>query len=82
MEDNVKEGCKAHGCTSANVEELQSKLEEQSKELEDQKLLVEAYRKEAEQYKSWWYKETTKIKRMKEDVDDIRKLTKKLIERW
>ena len=82
MEDNVKEGCKAHGCTSANVEELQSKLEELTKELEAQKTLVEAYRKAAEQYKSWWYKETTKIKSMKDDVEDIQKLTKKLIERW
>lgn len=82
MEDNVKNGCKAYGCTSANVEELQSKLEEQSKELEDQKLLVKAYRKEAEQYRSWWYKEIMEIKKMKEDVEDIQKLTKKLIERW
>lgn len=70
----------AHGCES--VEELQTKLEELSKELEQQKVLVDAYRKEAEQYKSWWYKETTKVKSMKEDIEDVQKLTKKLLERW
>lgn len=82
MEDYVKEGCTAHCCAGADVEDLRGRLEEQAKELADQKLLVEAYRKEAERYKSWWYKETAKIKRMKEDVEDIQKLTKKLIERW
>lgn len=70
----------AQGCE--NVEGLQSEIKELSKELEQQRLLVEAYRKEAEQYKSWWYKETTKVKRMKEDIEDVQKLTKKLLERW
>ena len=67
---------------STEVEKLQGKLEELTKELERQKILVEAYRKEAEQYKTWWYRETTKIEDIKEDVEDIQKLTKKLIERW
>lgn len=65
-----------------NVEGLQNEIKELSKELEQQKTLVEAYRKEAEQYKSWWYKETTKVKGMKEDIEDVQKLTKKLLERW
>lgn len=38
---------------STEVEKLQGKLEELTKELERQKILVEAYRKEAEQYKAW-----------------------------
>lgn len=67
---------------STEVEKLQGKLEEMTKELESQKILVDVYRKEAERYKSWWYRETTKIEDMKEDVEDIQKLTKKLIERW
>ena len=67
---------------SAEVEKLQGKLEELTKELGRQKILVEAYRKEAEQYKAWWYRETAKIEDMKEDVEDMQKLTKKLIERW
>lgn len=79
MEEKEKESLVAQ---RENVEELQNKLEELTKELEAQKTLVEAYRKEAEQYKSWWYKETAKIKSMKEDVEDIQKLTKKIIERW
>lgn len=70
----------AQGCE--NVEGLQNEIKELSKELEQQKILVEAYRKEAEQYKSLWYKETTKVKGMKEDIEDIQKLTKKLLERW
>lgn len=70
----------AQGCE--NVEELQNEIKELSKELEQQKTLVEAYRKEAEQYRSWWYKESTKVKGMKEDIEDVQKLTKKLLERW
>lgn len=70
----------AQGCE--NVEGLQNEIKELSKELEQQKTLVEAYRKEAEQYRSWWYKETEKIKGMKEDIEDVQKLTKKLLERW
>ena len=79
MEEKEKESLVAQ---RENVEELQNKLEELTKELEAQKTLVDAYRKEAERYKSWWYKETTKIKGMKEDIEDIQKLTKKLLERW
>lgn len=67
---------------STEVEKLQGKLEELTKELERQKILVEAYRKEAKQYKTWWYRETAKIEDMKEDVEDMQRLTKKLIERW
>lgn len=67
---------------STEVEKLQGKLEELAKELESQKILVDVYRKEAERYKAWWYRETAKIEDMKEDVEDIQKLTKKLIERW
>ena len=67
---------------STEVEKLQGKLEELAKELESQKILVDVYRKEAERYKAWWYRETTKIEDMKEDVEDMQKLTKKLIERW
>lgn len=70
----------AQGCE--NVEELQNEIKELSKELEQQKTLVEAYRKEAEQYRSWWYKESTKVKGMKEDIEDVQKLTKILLERW
>lgn len=80
MEEKEKESIVAQNYES--VEKLQNKLEELTKELEAQKTLVEAYRKEAEQYRSWWYKETTKIKSMKEDIEDIQKMTKKLIERW
>lgn len=64
------------------VEELQERLKELSKELKDQKLLVSAYRREAEQYKGWWLKETEKRKTMKEDIEDIKKLTNKITERW
>ncbi|MDU7314172.1 MAG: hypothetical protein E7L36_00490 [Prevotella bivia] len=70
----------AQGCE--NVEVLQNEIKELSKELEQQKTLVEAYRKEAELYRSWWHNETTKVKGMKEDIEDVQKLTKKLLERW
>lgn len=45
-----------------SVEELQERLKELSKELKDQKLLVSAYRKEADRYKEWWFKESKKKK--------------------
>ncbi len=64
------------------VEELQERLKELSKELESQKLLVSAYRREAEQYKGWWLRETKKRNMMKEDIEDIKKLTNKITERW
>ena len=64
------------------VEELHERLNELSKELESQKLLVSAYRSEAEQYKAWWLREAEKRKQMQEDIDDVRKLTNKIIERW
>lgn len=64
------------------VEELHERLKELSKELENQKLLVSAYRREAEQYKGWWLKETEKRKTMKDDIEDIKKLTNKITERW
>ena len=67
---------------AASVEELQSKLEELTRELASQKILVEAYRKDAELYKTWWLKGAKKIKSMKEDVEDILKMNKKIIERW
>lgn len=65
-----------------SVEELQERLKELSKELENQKLLVSAYRREAEQYKDWWLNETEKRKQMKDDIEDIKKLTNKITERW
>ena len=64
------------------VEELHERLKELSKDLENQKLLVSAYRREAEQYKKWWIKETEKTKTMKDDIEDIKKLTNKITERW
>lgn len=64
------------------VEDLQERLKELSKELENQKLLVSAYRREAEQYKDWWLKETEKRNMMKEDIEDIKMLTNKITERW
>nr|DAK64707.1 MAG TPA: hypothetical protein [Caudoviricetes sp.] len=65
-----------------SVEELRRKLKELTKEVEEQKLLVSAYRKEAEQYKTWWLNKTERIKKMKEDIEDIKKITNKIIERW
>ena len=64
------------------VEELQERLKELSNELENQKLLVSAYRREAEQYKGLWLRETKKRNTMKEDIEDIKKLTNKITERW
>lgn len=67
---------------TTNVEELQSKLDELAKEVADQKRLAEFYRKRAEQYESWWLSEVAKVKSIKEDMQDIQRFTKKLIERW
>lgn len=80
MEKTEKESYAARVCEG--VEELQERLKELSKELENQKLLVSAYRREAEQYKGWWLKEMEKRKTMKEDIEDIKKLTNKITERW
>lgn len=80
MEEKEKESYAARVCNG--VEELQERLNELSKELENQKLLVSAYRREAEQYKGWWLRETKKRKTMKEDIEDIKKLTNKITERW
>lgn len=64
------------------VEELHERLNELSKELESQKMLVSAYRSEAEQFKAWWLREAEKRKKMKEDIDDVKRFTNKIIERW
>lgn len=79
MEEKEKV-CDSRVCEG--VEELQERLKELSKELENQKLLVSAYRREAEQYKDWWLNETEKRKQMKDDIEDIKKLTNKITERW
>ena len=63
-------------------EELKKKVEELTKQLKDQEYLMEAYKKAANDYKEYWLKNIDKIKKMKEDIDDIQKLAKKLIERW
>lgn len=63
-------------------EELQKKVEELTNQLKDQEYLTEAYKKAANEYKEYWLKNVNKIKKMKEDVDDIQKLVNKLIERW
>lgn len=63
-------------------EELQKKVEELTNQLKGQEYLTEAYKKATNEYKEYWLKNVNKIKKMKEDVDDIKKLTNKLIERW
>jgi len=63
-------------------EELQKKVEELTNQLKGQEDLTEAYKKAANEYKEYWLKNGNKIKKMKEDVDDIQKLANKLIERW
>lgn len=63
-------------------EELQKKVEELTNQLKGQEYLTEAYKKAANEYKEYWLKNVNKIKKMKEDVDDIQKLANKLIERW
>lgn len=80
MEEKEKESFDAQSCES--VKELRDRFDELSKELMDQKLLVSAYRREADRYKEWWFKESKKIKMMKEDIEDIKKLTNKITERW
>lgn len=63
-------------------EELQKKVDDLTNQLKGQECLTEAYKKAANDYKDYWMKNVNKIKKMKEDVDDIKKLTNKLIERW
>lgn len=63
-------------------EELQKKVDDLTNQLKGQEYLTEAYKKAANDYKDYWMKNVNKIKKMKEDVDDIKKLTNKLIERW
>lgn len=63
-------------------EELQKKVEELTNQSKDQKYMEEAYKKAANEYREYWLKSIDKIKKMKEDMDDIQKLVKKLIERW
>ena len=63
-------------------EELQKKVDDLTNQLKDQEYLTEAYKKAANEYKEYWLKNVNKIKKMKEDVDDIQKLVNKLIERW
>lgn len=80
MEEKEEKGFDYQSCES--VEELRNKVRELSKEVEDKGLLISAYRKEAEQYKTWWLNKTERIKKMKEDIEDIKKITNKIIERW
>lgn len=63
-------------------EELQKKVDDLTNQLKGQEYLKEAYKKAVNEYKEYWLKNVNKIKKMKEDVDDIKKLTNKLIERW
>lgn len=63
-------------------EELQKKVEELTKQLDRQKCLEEAYKKASEEYRSYWLNSVDKIKKMKEDIEDVQKLANKLIERW
>ena len=63
-------------------EELKKKVEELTNQLKGQEYLTEAYKKAGNDYKEYWLKNIDKIKKMKEDIDDIQKLAKKLIERW
>ena len=63
-------------------EDLQKKVEELTNQLKDQQYMEEAYKKAANEYRDYWLKSVDKIKKMKEDMDDIQKLANKLIERW
>lgn len=63
-------------------EELQKKVEELTNQSKDQKYMEEAYKKAANEYREYWLKSIDKIKKMKEDIEDVQKLTKKLLERW
>lgn len=80
MEEKEEKGFDYQSCE--NVEELRNKVQELLEEVADKELLVDAYRKEAEQYKTWWLNKTERIKKMKEDIEDIKKITNKIIERW
>lgn len=64
------------------VEELQQEIEKLKNEVKSQKILVDAYHDEAEKYKGWWLQLDSKVKGMKDDVEDAQKLIKKLVERW
>ena len=57
---------------TTDVAELQKENEE----------LQKAYKKSADEYREYWMKNVGKIKKMKEDIEDVQKLTKKLLERW
>ena len=63
-------------------EDLQKKVKELTNQLKDQQYMEEAYKKAANEYREYWLKNVDKIKKMKEDMDDIQKLANKLIERW
>lgn len=63
-------------------EDLQKKVEELTNQLKDQECMAGAYKRAADDYREYWLKNVDKIKKMKEDIDDIQKLAKKLIERW
>lgn len=63
-------------------EDLQKKVEELTNQLKDQQYMEEAYKKAANEYRDYWLKSVDKIKKMKEDIEDVQKLTKKLLERW
>lgn len=63
-------------------EELQKKVEELTIRLEIEETLKQAYKKSADEYREYWMKNVGKIKKMKEDIEDVQKLTKKLLERW
>lgn len=63
-------------------EDLQKKVEELTSRLEVEETLKQAYKKSADEYREYWMKNVGKIKKMKEDIEDVQKLTKKLLERW
>ena len=63
-------------------EELQKTVEELTSRLEVEETLKQAYKKSADEYREYWMKNVGKIKKMKEDIEDVQKLTKKLLERW
>lgn len=67
---------------TTDVAELQKKVEELTGQLKDQEAMMEAYKKAANEYRDYWLKNVDKIKKMKEDIEDVQKLANKLIERW
>ena len=67
---------------TTDVAELQKKVEELTGQLKDQEAMMEAYKKAANEYRGYWLKNVDKIKKMKEDIEDVQKLANKLIERW